>query len=107
MAAALYWSGIDWCSRSMMSALPPTATTASLRINAIRSPRLISQRTRQRRQCLAEAGKRRVRNARADLTDARLPMRDAGVDDRQDAGVDDLARVDARGRTAEIQRRQR
>src|SRR5262245_19497601 len=76
-----YWSPIDSCVRSRISALPPIATTASREL--IRSP---LQRLRERADRLREAFERRPRHTCTDLPDARLLVCDAGVDHRQDPG---------------------
>src|SRR2546422_11587893 len=81
-----YWSGIDSCVRSRISALPPIASTARpLEVTGNRAPTPIF--FVQRRNCVGEAGERRVRDAGTDLADAGLLVGDAGVDHRQDAAV--------------------
>src|SRR6266496_3812164 len=88
-----------------MSALPPTATTAIGVLIFLAARGLHA--ARERLHGSAEARHRRRRDAGSDLADARLAMRDAAVDHREDAAVDDLARVDAGGHAREIERRQR
>src|SRR6185437_5000664 len=51
---------------------------------------------------LHEAAERRAGYARSDLAHPRVAMRNSGVDDRQKAGVDNLAGVYAGRRAAEI-----
>src|SRR5918994_3609075 len=108
-AAAADWSGIDSCSRSTISELPPTATTAVRSLNAIGLPsraRLSRDLVGKGDHRLGEAGKRRTHDTGADLADSGRAMGDAGIDDRRDPGVDHLARVDPGGRAGEVERRQ-
>src|SRR5689334_16272513 len=97
----------------MISEFPPTATMAVFGLYAICNPpcepsdRLSANACRQRSDCLRETFQRRAGDAGADLPDAGLLVRNAGVDDRRYPGVEHLARVDPRGRPIEVDRRQR
>src|SRR5437588_11070684 len=90
-----YWSSIDSCRGSRISALPPIAKTASP-VEAIDVAR--GSGGNHRAECrngLGETGKRCVRNAGPDLPDAGLAVRDAGIDDRKNARVDDAANIES------------
>lgn len=52
---------------------------------------------------ILEALHRRADDTGADLADAHVLVGDTGVDDRADAGLDDLADVDAGGAAAEVE----
>ena len=57
-------------------------------------------------QRLHKAIERRTRKTSANLSNAGFTVRDAGVDDRLNAGVDDFSKIDSARRATEIQCRQ-
>src|SRR5918999_934089 len=78
------------------------ATTSS---RAARAPAAPRSQPGQRPHRLGERLHRRLDDPGADLADARLAVRDAGVDERQHARAHDLAAVDPERRPAEAERR--